>query len=220
MADQDVLDAITPKVSNAYVAPHVIKISNGTAYQRFYYPRPVILIALTPENVGTVYIYPGTQPVGDAASIPTTTGISFLDAVGTWYIRHSGASVQEFRVIDAGGAGNAQAAMSAAAPAFANLNARLVPVTWGAEDLETVDASSELLIAANTARRALALYNASTAGQVITISRTNPAVALTGLVVLSAGQGLIFNPLDCVTQAALYAISSAAGGQIAWSEGT
>lgn len=220
MADQDILDAITPKVASGYVAPHVISIANGTTYQRYFFPRPVILIALTPENVGTVYIYPGTQPVGDTASIPTTTGISFLDAVGNWYVRHSGATAQQFRVIDAGGAGNAQAAMSAASPAFANLNARLIPVTWGTPDLETVDATSETLLAANSSRRALAVKNMSAAGQRITLATATPAVDSTGFLVLAAGEGFVFNPLDCVPVGIIYGIASAAGGVLSIVEGT
>lgn len=213
------LSAFYPRVGKNYIAPHITRIPNGTTYEKRNFTRPVILIAVDPVAAGTIYIYPHSAPVGDTNAIPITGGMAFLDGIGDWYIRHSGGSTQEFRIIDAGGAGNAQAVMLGASLS-SNVVVSNTPVTWGTPVAQTINAADSAVAAANSSRRALALFNASTAGQRIAVTSQNPATAVIGFAVLDAGQGVIFGPLDCVTRSILRGWASAAGGSLIVAEGT
>lgn len=216
MADEINLDTFLPQVGKNYIAPYVISIPTGTAYSPHTFARPVILQALTPATVGTIYAYPGNQPTGDDSSIPSLSGLIFLDGRGRWYVRHTSAGTERFRVLDAGGAGNAAGLAATALPPATTSN----QVTWGAATLTTVNAASALLVAANTARRGATFYNASTGAQIVTLAITNPAVDYTGFLILGPGSGYVFQPGEGVTQQAVYVISTAAGALLSWSEGT
>jgi len=214
------LDAFFPKLEKSYVSPYTIPIPNGTDYFKLPCPRPVILIATDPVAAGTIYIFPRSSPVGDTNAIPIAGGAAFLDAIGDWYIRHSGGSTQTFRVIDAGGAGNAQAVMAAVSPGMSSLEAKLIPVTWGTPSTQTIGAASVAILAANTARRALKIRNASTGGQRFTLEFGGAAVIDVGGGTYLQGEADEWVPLDSVSTASVNVIFSAAGGVIEFTEGT
>lgn len=107
------VEEFVPIVGKQYISPHLRSVPTGTGYTFFQYSRPVLLIPQTPTTTGTVYIYPGTSPPDDTSSIPIPSGqIIFLDARGNWFLRTSSSGTEKFLVIDAGGAGNAQAVAS------------------------------------------------------------------------------------------------------------
>lgn len=213
------IEDFIPVTGKNYIAPHIIQIVTGTVYTNLHYSRAVLLIPQTPATVGTTYIYPNTYPGTDTTSIPIPAGNNvYLDARGDWYIRTTSAGTEKFLVIDAGAAGNAAAIAQSFGPAAgASSDA---PVIWTTAAAITVNAADTVVLAANTARRGLSLFNSSTAGQIIAVTTENPATAVTrGIVVLAAGQGVIWNPHDCPTQQALRAFASAASGSLTVSQG-
>ncbi len=103
------------------VAPHVIIIPTGSTYTRISYPRPVTVEALDPATAGTIYTNPNTNPPRDATARQSVGG-AFLYAKGDWWIRHSAATDQSFRVEDSGGSGATTQSPPSVPPAapFAN----------------------------------------------------------------------------------------------------
>lgn len=112
-----ILDALIPSVKMV-VAPHIIIIKTGTTYTRITYPRPVILEPLDPATAGIIYTNPNTNPSSDAAARQTQGG-AFLYAKGDWFVRHSAATDQSFRVDDAGGSGASTQTVPSPTPAAA-----------------------------------------------------------------------------------------------------
>lgn len=147
------------------------------------------------------------------------TGSAYLSGRGRWFIKHNTAGTVIFLVKDAGGAAAADAALPPGALP-SSLETRLRPVVWGTPSLVTAIGASGLLVAANSARRALYVKNLSAGGQRITLSTANPAVDETGFDVFAQGEGYKYLPLEGVTTAAIYRVSSAAGGRLVVVEGT
>ncbi len=209
-----ILDAMIPSVK-MIVAPHII-IVPPTNYFPVNYPRPVVIEPLDPATAGIIYSNPNSNPANDAMARQSQGG-AFLYAKGQWYIKHSAATNQSFRVEDSGGSGATTQAAPASVPAPL---APPTPVTWGTHVSVPIDASSATALAANAARRAMLFTNKSTGGQAITLNLAGgTAVAGQGLV-LVPNQTVIWNPIDSPAVSLITAIASAAGGLLGVAEGT
>lgn len=210
-----ILDAMIPSTSQI-VAPHIIIIPTGTTYTRLTYPRPVILEPIDPATAGILYSNPNSNPSADASARQSNGGI-FLYAKGTWYVRHSAATNQSFRVEDAGGSAATTQQVPSSVPGPAS---QITPPTWGTHASVTINASSATALAANASRRAMLFTNKSTGGQVITLNLAGGTAVAGEGVVLSPNQSVVWNPVDSPTVGLVTAIASAASGSLGVAEGT
>lgn len=236
MPDTNVLDLLQPRAGRNYVSSYRTNpIENGARYTAFNFERPVILVPVDPVAAGTCYVYAGSEPNDDLNSTPIGAGAGIsMDASGTWYLRHSGASPQIFRVFDAGSIGNLAgvlaglnlvsgvinlAQISGTVQTPLNLTGKFAPITWSDAVSITVNAADTAVLAANPLRRGLSLANRSTLGQTIAVGITNPMVGVLGVYILGAGDKIVDTSLNCVTAQILRAYGSAAAGTLVYSEG-
>ena len=171
--------------------------------------RPGRIQALTPATAGTIFVYPGGDPGSTANMIPWTTGEASLNGKGRWWVAHSGVGIEQFRIVFDGFPGDSSGS-APPTPAPYNLQqingtsqtaldltgkySPLIPGNGGTSAVNAADTGS--LIAANTARRGLMLFN----GGATVIGVGAQAGALTavadGFIVLPAGAGYFFGPLS------------------------
>ncbi len=206
-----------PIVGGNYITPFLESIP-PTVYNYFRFTRPVMLIPKTPATAGIVYIYPGAYPANDLASIPIPAGNNvYLDARGDWYVKTSSSGTETFLVIDAGAAGNAAAIAQSfgitpsATPAAINMASPGVNAD--------IDAASEEVVAAATARRYLYVENTSAAGQVLWLGFGAAAVVGSGIRLSPGEYYELISPTGITTQA-VNAIADAANGSASYQTGT
>lgn len=211
-------DLFIPNVEKMMRSYRVVVPTNQT--RAIIVPRQAYVIAETspaPSEIEYTFGEPNDATAQDVWD-KSTAGYFYASGRGRWIFKHNSAGDVVFLVKDAGGAAAGDAAAIPSIPSA--LDARLLPVTWGTPVSQTINASDSAVAAANSARRALALFNASMAGQRIAVTAQNPATAVIGFVVLDPGQGVVFNPLDCPTTAIVRGWASAAGGVLIVTEGT
>jgi hypothetical protein len=221
MADNQLLNALIPTTQQV-IKPWITYIPNG-GYYVFQATRPCYLEPLDSASVGTCYWYPETQPASD--TVADQGPVPYLSSVGHHYVKHSAGSSQGFRVVDAGGSGNAIAVASAIGILTSNINlqqvggttqsgvnvsARYSPVTWGTPAVLSYAASSTAVLAANTSRRGLMAYN-SDAVESVALTTESPATAFMGFMILGPKAGYIWNPLDAVTTSAIKSWATGTG---------
>lgn len=229
--ETDPVTALLPRVGKNYNPPYLKSVPTGSGYTWLPVTRPSILQALTPSTVGTIFAYPRVAPPSDTDAIPSTNGLMFLDAVGDWYIRHTSGTAEVFRIIDAGGAGNAQAALGAiaqnsvnliqiggTAQTALNLTSLFVALTMASPDTQTVGAASASILAASSTRRFVYVRNTH-ATQRASLAFGAAAVLDSGIT-LNPNEWVNFSaPTGHVTQE-VFAIGSGAGTTLAIQTGT
>lgn len=213
--DADLFVPNTEKMIRTY-----LKVIAASTVEPIIVNRPAWVIAQTTPAPSLIeYTFGEPKDANDQSTWERSqAGYIYLSGRGTWYVKHNSGSAVTFLVKDAGGAAAGDAALAPSLPS--SPAAALVPVVWGTPVSQTINAADSAVAAANTLRRALALFNASTGAQRIAVTAQDPATAVIGFVILDPGQGVIFNPADAVTRAKLRAWASAAGGTLIVTEGT
>ncbi len=231
------MDIALPKVGKNYWNAQLIEPAQTGVWTMYRFPRPVVLVPLTPTTIGTYYVQSQAEPVDVSNAIPVPNGnAASLDGVGVWYLRQNSGVSQGFLAIDGGAAGNVSAILASlglisnivnvaqiggvaqSGVDVAGKYALLTPVTPGAG--VSVTNASGLKLAARVGRRFLYWHVTNFQGGCnrVTVAFTTPVVDFRGIPMFPDDWRCIQAPGDANIESAVYAITDQGTADIYFAE--